>query len=329
MTGQLTRRGFLAAGAATLAGCVAQRQSAPSARSSAKPVQPPPAAPPYVAPGGDPLPAMKTAAGLFVQALATFGPAAASSPPPGYVGSPADLDRAARPLAAPGQWSRGIIDFVQLGGLTPVSKRASSGVCMVVLRQELQAPGGPASTVSRTLDVRLRRAGTAWEIEQLAAIGNAVTADTRASAVGRRLLDNLRITMPDTARWDIASGSVSNDLLVVLTRLAQVTPLSLTVLKTGHPRLVVDGRRRPPVSSHFYGRAADIFALDGVPIAQVPAVELRRLLAAAIGLPTVRQVGAPVGYDTDGRGRRVFSNLVHADHLHVAVGGAGSGEGAR
>jgi hypothetical protein len=63
----------------------------------------------------------------------------------------------------------------------------------------------------------------------------------------------------------------------------------------------------------------DINTLGGVPVAESPASVVRGVVEAAVGLPMVAQVGAPPGMDLDGPGRRTFTNLVHADHLHVAV----------
>lgn len=326
MSVHLTRRGLLVGGALTLAGCAIGREAVgpsdePSPLVPPSPEPPPPAAP-YVAPTDGPLPAMKTAAGRFVQSLATFDIAVgAPGAPPGYAGLPG-LVRVAAPLAAADRWSRGRIDVVQFGGLSPVSAAARSGVCLVVLRQELFAPDGTSRTVRRTADVRMRlRADGAWRVEELASVGGAaVPAGRTVGAAARSVLDDRRITMPDTARWDILAGRIAVDLLVVLEQLADVAAVGISVLKSGHPRLVVDGRQRPPVSSHFKGRAADVYALDGVPVSRVPAAKLRRVVDAIVSMPQVRQLGAPPGYDVDGPSGRVFSNLVHSDHLHIAVG---------
>lgn len=326
MSVHLTRRGLLVGGALTLAGCAIGRKAVEpltgqSPLPSPSPEPPPPAAP-YAAPPDDPLPAMKTAAGRFVQALATFDiSVGAPVAPPGYAGLPG-LIRASAPLAAADRWSRGRIDVVQIGGLSPVSPGARSGVCLVVLRQELFAPDGSRRTVRRTADVRMRRrADGAWRVEELASVGGApVPAGRAVSAAARSVLDNPRIVMPDTARWDILAGRIAVDLLVVLAQLADVAALDVSVLKSGHPRLVVDGRARPPVSSHYYGRAVDIGAIDGVPVRRAPRAQLRKVVDAIVAMPQVQQLGAPDGYDVDGRSRRVFSNLVHADHLHIAVG---------
>ena len=105
----------------------------------------------------------------------------------------------------------------------------------------------------------------------------------------------------------------------MLVRLAGVTPLRVTALRTGHPERVVDDRPSGPVSAHWLGRAVDVNSLGGVPVAESPASVVRGVVEAAAALPAVDQVGAPPGMDLDGPGRRTFTNLVHADHLHVAV----------
>lgn len=92
------------------------------------------------------------------------------------------------------------------------------------------------------------------------------------------------------------------------------------MLKTGHPERVLDGRTAAPVSAHWLGRAVDLNAVGGIPVAAVTVADLRRFVEAAGALPEVAQVGAPEGLDRDGGGsRRFFATLVHADHLHVAV----------
>ncbi len=332
----VSRRALLLAGVAALAGCSTDPRPGPGERTRnggatkrPKPPPPPPPAPAaYQAPAGDALPSFKQTAGRFAQALATYdGVDGAPQPLPtsGYVGAGPELAAAAAPLRPPARSSRAEVEFVQYGGLTPVSPKATSGVAMVVLRQVLQDQAGATTVVRRTLDLRLQLDGGLWQVAGLASAGGSPLArPQQLSVTAQRLLDDDRVDLPDSARWDIYSGQIAQDLLATMLTLADVARLRATVLKTGHPERVVDGRVSAPVSAHFRGRAVDIYALDDVPVADAAADVIRSVMQTAGGIATVSQVGGPEGFDLDAGRRRYLTNLVHADHLHVAVrGGAG------
>lgn len=327
------RRVLLAAALAVCLGCQGSGGSVqpPVARGkTTPPFTPPPPPPAYAAAPSEPLAAMKTVAGRVAQALATFSPrAAATAPPPTlFRAGAAAFAAAAAPLAAPGKWSQADVRFVQLGGLSPLSARARTGVGMVVLEQRLFDPAGRRVTVTHTIDVRLRRTGASWQVERVVTVKTSPVGQPPAGdGLVSQVLRNDRIIMTDTSRADIRAGRVSMELLRVLQDLSRLATLSVSVLKTGHPRLVVDGRARPPVSSHFTGRAADIYALDGELVRPGSSPRLRQVVEAARSMPAVQQIGTPAGYDLDAGSRRMFSNLVHADHLHVAVGTRPTGDG--
>lgn len=330
----VSRRALLLGGVAALAGCADTPRTGAERRAQSSPRPPlpsparPPTPPPYVPPPGDALPNFKLTAGRFAQSLGTYeagrGPLAAGAPA-GFVGSPSELSAAAAPMVQQDVWSRGEIEFVQYGGLTPVSANARSGVAMVVMRQVLHSTSGDTTVVRRVLDVRLVQQQGAWRVEALASAGGSpLPPPVGLPAASESLLRDDRVDLPDSARWDLYSGQISVALVEVLSILKDVAPFRATVLRTGHPERVVDGRAAAPVSAHWLGRAVDLNALNGVPIASAATPDLRRFIEAAGALPQVAQIGAPVGLDLDGRGsRRYFSNLVHADHLHIAVKGAG------
>ena len=324
----MSRRALLLAGAVALTGCSTDPGPGgrpPEGDSTNRPKPPPPAPAAYQAPAGDALPDFKQIAGRFAQAIATYD--AVDGPPQplpttGYVGTSQELAAAAAPLRTPGRWSRAEVEFVQYGGLTPVSPEAKSGVAMVVLRQVLQDRTGATTIVRRTLDLRLQQDGGSWQVEELASAGGSPLARPQQLSVpAQRLLDDKRVDLPDSARWDIYSGQIAEDLLSVMLRLADVARLRATVLKTGHPERVVDGRASAPVSAHWRGRAVDIYALDDVPIAAAAPEAIRSVMQTAGSIASVSQVGGPEGFDFDAGGRRYITNLVHADHLHVAVRG--------
>jgi hypothetical protein len=170
-------------------------------------------------------------------------------------------------------------------------------------------------TERRTVDVRLRIADGEWELEAIASIGGTPEArpDT-LSEVAAAVLDDPRIELPDSARWDIHAGRTADSLLALLLELAELTPYSVAVLETGHPFNVFG---TPRVSRHMAGFAVDIYALDGVLV-----VDDRRpdgvtfsLVEALFDRDDVRVLGSP--WALDGFGGRSFTDLVHQDHLHV------------
>ena len=197
--------------------------------------------------------------------------------------------------------------YPQMGGLVGI--RASA---MVVTRLRWEGNEGRRSEV-RTIDVRLvKRSGT-WRVEDIASLGGEpVAVPDAASEAARRVLDHPRIELPDSARWDIAAGRVTDTVLTTLATIGDAHDVKVAVLSSGHPIEVFGSSH---TSNHIPGRAVDIWWLDGMVVDQrAPAGPLRsvveQLLAAG-----VTELGAP--FDLDGAGGANFANLVHQDHLHV------------
>lgn len=320
MTGpRSTRRAVLQLAGVSLlaAGC---QQPGPPARPSLAPVaryQPLP---------GEPVPNGKQVAADVVQMLMTRV----------HGQQPADVVAASTALLAPGLTveklaqasapllaepvSTGEIVYPQIGGLSPLGPGAQRAAVMVVARQRMLSAAGTQAEVVRTLDVRLQVVEGSWRVAELASVGGEPVQrpaglDPRAVAV----LDDPRIELPDTCRWDIHAGRISLDLLGVLAAAAAVAPVSVAVLVTGHPVNVFDTER---VSNHNQGRAVDLWRVGGQPVVNTgastgPAADVLR---AASDDARTRQTGSPDGSDLDGPGRRSFTDLVHKDHLHLAVG---------
>ncbi|MGY2001613.1 hypothetical protein [Blastococcus sp. SYSU DS1024] len=282
------------------------------------PLVPPPlpVPPRYVAAADEVAPELKTVAAQFVEDLLTYEPDVPSSAADAL--PPADRDVAA-PLMAGGVSSRAEVRFVQLGGLRPIVA-PEYGSAMVVVEQTLTAADGGTHTEVRTVDVRLVRTGGGWVVAQLASAGGAPVPDPgELSPAAAAALGEPGLLLPDSARWDIADGSISDTLLEVAVALARVAPVQVTVLRSGHPQHVIDDRSEPPVSAHTEGRAVDIWAVDGVPVRAMTDEQVRELGQRILALPGVAQVGVPAGLDLDGPGPRSFANAVHDDHIHVAV----------
>ena len=300
----------------------------PAATSSASPSAPT-AAPletprPYVPFEGDVWPDAKQLAGRIAQALTTYD---AGEPPGGpitaalaYAVEGLDVARlraeAARLHA--GRRSAGDVEYAQLGGLAPNEWDPRRASVMVVVRQRLDDDEPP---VRRTLDVRLRRDGEVWQFEELASSGGQAVprpAELPASAVA--VLDHPNIDLPDTARWDIHAGAIDERLLETMVLLAERLPYAVTCLRSGHP---IDVFGTDHVSNHTKGRAVDIWSVAGRPVVlqredrASPAHEMTTL---AFAMQSVTELGSP--WDLDGPPpptTRSFTNVVHADHVHVAL----------
>ncbi len=220
------------------------------------------------------------------------------------------LSEASRPLTHDGYWSRGEIVYPQMGGL-----RNDGASVMVVTRQTVGSGSAAEFSVVRTLDVRLSMGESGWEFDALASAGG-VFDSLEDLLLAHAVAADPRIEMPDSARLDILAGETSPILLDLMLEIADITPYSVVVLATGHPHHVFGTDR---ISHHTIGRAVDIYSIGTRHI-----IDDRGEDSATQALaqwlwenPKVIQLGSP--WDIDGGSRRSFTDIVHQDHLHVAV----------
>lgn len=316
---------LLAAGAlAALAGCADDRSAQSTPTSEERPTQA--IVGPIDTPTSDARPEIelyepieaeeyanaKRVAGRAAQRAVTYARGATarevvdSLPPAGA--SEAALTEAIEPVVEPGMRSEGEIVYPQLSGVTPTSLGA-----MVVTRQTLEDREGERSSVTRVLDVRLRRSGGPWTLERIASVGGSPRErPDDLSEAAERVLDSSNITLPDSARWDIHRGEVAPSLLSALADAARDRELSVAVLDSGHPPNVWASETP---SAHGSGLAADIWAVDGEPVIEQrttdsPAYKLAESFLAG----GARQLGSP--WDL-APGSRSFTDDVHQDHLHL------------
>ena len=205
--------------------------------------------------------------------------------------------------------SSGQIVYPQLSGVTETSMGA-----MVVVRQRLTAPGGDARRVTRVFDVRLRRSGGPWSVDRIASVGgSAVRRPADLDGPARAVVDDPRIELSDTARWDVFRGDVDPGLLSALEQLADRHRISVSVLRSGHPRAVWATDR---LSAHSRGFAADIYKVDGrLVVTQRQGASDAREAAAYLVQAGAEQVGSP--WILGPGGSRSFTDVVHEDHLHL------------
>jgi hypothetical protein len=149
------------------------------------------------------------------------------------------------------------------------------------------------------------------------------TSTTQPSATA--LLANPRLTLSAPARADLAGGAVDRRLVATLAMLLTRHTLTVSGFKTGHPvNVVTDRGLSAEVSNHYYGRAADITAVDGAPVSRTNlAARTVVLQLKATPFPGRRpEIGQPW---PDLVGDGVFSNAVHQRHLHLGFYSAATG----
>ncbi len=273
---------------------------------------------PYEPVDGEIRPNAKRLASRIVEQLTTYE---IEERPEDVVGQVADGDLAdellqdAAPLLHDDAWSRGRVVYPQLGGMLDDATSV-----MVVVEQTVGLGDGSLLEQTRTLDVRLALEGGAWAFDELASAGGEPVVrpdDLPDEAVA--VLDDERIDLPDSAVWDIHRGIIDEDLLVLMARMADHVPYGVVVLDTGHPWEIFGTDRQ---SKHTKGQAVDIHAV-GPEDALV--IEDRHAGSVTEGFvewiyeqPELSEVGSP--WALDGFGGRSFSDRLHQDHLHVAVG---------
>lgn len=318
--------GNLLAAAAVLGGVViadASGADGPPRTSTPPALQPTPADVPAPRPADpdafeaapfDVTPEIKVNAVRFVQSVGTWSPSspAAESERLAAAGYPADLAAAAGPLLDESASSATTqVVYPQYGGLTDTTASV-----MVLARQELRDSTGTRER-EVLLDVRLgREAGGAWEVTSRIDPARPAYAEARPGGPtgrGAQVLGDPGIELPGPARDDIIERRAEDPILTVLATLAQTWDLDVQVLVSGHPGTVFPTTR---ISNHTVGRAVDVRAIDGRPVAAIPRDDpaLTAFMVAA-GAAGATEVGGPVLP----AGTGFFTDAVHQDHIHVGI----------
>jgi hypothetical protein len=133
-----------------------------------------------------------------------------------------------------------------------------------------------------------------------------------ASASPSAVLNNPRIVLSENARADLEAGLVDPRLVAILETVARRHSLAISVFKSGHSIRTSSGS----ISNHFYGRAVDIYAVDGLTVSHTNGAA-RLLLLSIASLPKQlrpTELGHPFGNLPILGG---FSDAAHGDHLHI------------
>ncbi len=119
-------------------------------------------------------------------------------------------------------------------------------------------------------------------------------------------------------KQDLDSGAIDPRIVGLIGAITQGHQITISALRSDHSELTAEGN----VSNHFYGRAMDIAAVDGVSCTDTspsaPCAALGRTLAylPAPAMPTE----LIYCFDLDGPGP-AFARSDHCDHLHVGYDG--------
>jgi hypothetical protein len=268
------------------------------------------------------LPNAKRLAADVVQTLLTYEPDDTAVEIAGRIagdGRTMNLVVTAAPLLHADAWSRGEIVYPQLGGFTDTSSSV-----MVVARQTVGLPDGEVREETRTLDVRLTVEDGDWVFDELASAGGrARERPDELSEVAAAVVDDDRIELPDTARWDIYRGVIEEPLLELMALMAERTEYGVIVLDTGHPWEVFGTDRQ---SRHSLGRAVDLYRLSGPHVIddRDDGSKTHDFVQWLYEQPEMINMGAP--WSLDGFGGRSFTDDLHQDHLHIEAR-AGEPEG--
>jgi hypothetical protein len=115
---------------------------------------------------------------------------------------------------------------------------------------------------------------------------------------------------------DIQSGAIDPRILNLLGAISQQHTIRISALRSDHSRNTASGN----VSNHFYGRAMDVAAIDGVPCTDVSVDGPCGTIARQLGALPPGQEPTELIYcwDPDGPANpNGFAQADHCDHIHV------------
>jgi hypothetical protein len=197
------------------------------------------------------------------------------------------------------------------------------------------SPEDSAATLARLVWSRgSLRAGifthnqAAWYVQSVLADADRLSGGCEISTV------NWPIAMPETTtqainwqnvtlsnelqRHDIQTGAIDPRIMGLIGAISQRHSIVISSLRSDHSMLTVNGG----VSNHYYGRAMDIAAVDGVPCTDVSASSPCSILGRTLTLlPFGSRPSELIWcFDLDGAGP-AFADPGHCDHLHIGFDG--------
>ncbi|MDQ4069889.1 MAG: lytic transglycosylase domain-containing protein, partial [Actinomycetota bacterium] len=131
---------------------------------------------------------------------------------------------------------------------------------------------------------------------------------------GAQLLANPNLVVTPEAAADLAAGRVDRRVVAALGAILARHRIKVSVFQTGHSMYV---RGTDRVSNHYYGRAVDIYEIDGAPVSgsNNAAFELAVALLTAESSLRPDELGSPWPQLSQFPG--AFSDADHLGHLHL------------
>lgn len=258
-----------------------------------------PAPPP--APTPRRLPVGKLAGALAIVSLVVVGMAFSAGPSGG-------LEEPARPAQSPTS--------------NPIGEAAAASRHFYDLPANIvsppRAPALPAPRPSERTIALARYAGVLGSSGMLAAL------EAQRYELAQRVLSDSRVHVDPAGRGDLASGRLDARVIAVIEYLADAYgEVSVSCLITGHSHFVHQTKKdkklkRPKVvSAHIFGRAVDISAVAGMPIAghQQPGGITEQTIRQLLALPDWLRPKQVISLlDLGGAS---FPLPDHADHIHI------------
>jgi Transglycosylase SLT domain len=175
--------------------------------------------------------------------------------------------------------------------------------------------GDPAQLATAIWNYNHSQAYVSEVLDLASAYGVIAAPGGVAFAATSDLLSNSRIILTPQARADLKAGIVDQRLVSLLAWISQRHTITITVFKTGHSKYTRSGR----ISYHYYGRAADIFFVDGMPVASDnhAARDLVLELSGIKGALRSDELGHPFGAISFPGS---FTDDDHGDHIHIGFG---------
>jgi hypothetical protein len=181
-----------------------------------------------------------------------------------------------------------------------------------------RAPVLPAPEPSERAVALARYAGVLGSSGMLAAL------EADRSELAQRVLSDSRVHVYPAGRGDLASGRVDPRVVAVIEYLADAYgEVSVSCLIAGHSHFVRQTKKQKKlklprvVSAHIFGRAVDISAVAGIPIAghQQPGGITEQTIRQLLALPDWLRPKQVISLlDLGGAS---FPLPDHADHIHV------------
>jgi Transglycosylase SLT domain len=119
-------------------------------------------------------------------------------------------------------------------------------------------------------------------------------------------------------KQDLESGAIDPRIVGLLGAITQAHQVTISALRSDHSQYTVEGN----VSNHFYGRAMDIAAVDGVSCTDTaPTAPCAQLATTLSQLPAPAMPTELIYcFDVDGPGP-AFARSDHCDHVHAGYDG--------